>query len=274
MNDQTDLAVGTGCALSRALDTGAALTKPQDVGDTKIVVLPEGYAVHDLEKMLPTPARKRGAFVFHDSASFVAYFKKHQAASALYGSIDPPAFVAVFDDHRNDEPGWRDHTASYDCPLSREWKTWRAANKKPLRQSEFAQFVEDNLPDIVEPSGADMLEISRTLEAKKKINFASGIRLANGQQELTYEEQIEGTASKGKLQIPETFVLGIPVLEGGPRYKVTARLRYRIDSGALVMWFDLLREHKVLEDAVLAVWKEITDATQTTILNGKPDLSA
>lgn len=176
--------------------------------------------------------------------------------------------------HDQVEAGWRDHTAFYECPLSAEWKAWSKANKNLFEQAEFAQFIEDNLPDIVEPSGADMLEISRTLEAKKKINFASGIRLSNGQQELTYEEQVAGTASKGKLQIPEVFKIGIPVLEGGPRYSVQARLRYRIDGGALVMWFDLLRPHKIIEDAVLAVWKDIEAGTGTAILNGDPDLAA
>lgn len=84
-----------------------------------------------------------------------------------------------------------------------------------MQQAEFAEFIERNLPDIVEPVGADMLEISRSLQAKKKVSFASGIRLANGQTELTYEEDIQGTAAKGKLQIPEIFKIGIKVIEGG-----------------------------------------------------------
>lgn len=274
LRDGLEILNNSGSQATTLLSAGAAMAKPVPVGTTHAVVVPEGYVVQDLEKLLPQPTRKRGAFKFRDAASFVAYFKRHQLGSSLYGRIDAPRFLAVFDDHRNDEPGWRDHTATYDCPLSPEWKAWTAANKRAFKQAEFAQFIEDNLPDIVEPPGADMLEISRTLEAKKKTNFASGIRLANGQQELTYEEQIEGTASKGKLQIPETFSLGIPVLEGGPAYKVQARLRYRIEGGLLTMWYDLLRPHKIIEDAVLAVWKEIEEGTSTKILNGDPDLSA
>lgn len=116
-----------------------------------------------------------------------------------------------------------------------------------------------------------MLEISRSLEAKKKVNFASGLRLSNGQNELTYDEQISGTAAKGKLNVPELFTIGIPVLEGGIKYAVEARLRYRIaDGGRLTMWFELVRPHKIVEDAVLAVWKEIEDKTGLMIFNGKP----
>ena len=52
-------------------------------------------------------------------------------------------------------------------------------------------------------------------------------------------------------------------------HAVTARLRYRIaDQGKLTMWFDLLRPHKVLEDAVREVWHQIQTETGLTILNG------
>ena len=118
-----------------------------------------------------------------------------------------------------------------------------------------------------------MLEVSRTLEAKKKVNFASGIRLANGEVQFTYEEQIQGTAAKGQIKVPETFVLGIPVFHGGPRYHVEARLRYRIaDGGAMTMWYDLLRPHKIIEHAALEVWKEIETETGESILHGSPGL--
>ena len=159
----------------------------------------------------------------------------------------------------------------YACPLSPEWQTWRAESGQQMNQEAFAQFIEDNLPDIAIPTAAEMLEISRSLEAKKKVNFASGIRLSNGQNELTYEEEITGTAQKGKLKVPEEFQIGIPVLEGGQRYAVNARLRYRIgDGGKLTMWYELIRPHKILDDAVHAVRLEIEQGTEMPVFNGKP----
>lgn len=256
--------------LTVALNHGAAIGPVRYIDENPFFVVPEGFEVHDLGKFLDKPARKQGRAQFNDAHSFCEYFKKHQMASTIYGQKAPPKFLAVFNDHRNDEAGHRDFTATYNCPLSKEWNTWNEKNGKAMTQAMFAQFIEDNLPDIVEPAGADMLEISRTLEAKKKVNFASGIRLSNGEQELTYEETVQGTASKGKLQIPETFSLGIAVLEGGTPYKVTARLRYRIQDGNLSMWFDLLRPHKILEDAANDIWTQIEAATGQKILNGTP----
>lgn len=235
------------------------------------ILVPEGYRVHDLESTLLFPVRARGTVSLRDTDSFVAVVKDRKGVSTqLYGKLSPPSFTAVFNDTTGAlGAGWRDDRATYACPMSVEWQRWSSKNGQQMNQEAFAQFIEDNAADCVTPDAATMIEVSRTLEAKKKVNFASGIRLSNGQSELTYEETVSGTAGKGKFTVPEEFTIGIAVLEGGPKYAVVARLRYRIaDQGKLTMWFDLLRPHKVLEDAVKEVWNHIQQATALTILNG------
>ena len=246
---------------------------PADGESAPYVVVPPGHAVYGLEDLFPSPLRKRGTVVANDAASFCAVVLDQKTdGTRLYGDVNPPRFTAVFNDHFARGAGWRDHRATYACPLSPEWTIWTGANKRTMTQEAFAQFIEDNAPDCVAPDSATMIEISRTLEAKKKVNFASGIRLSNGQSELTYEEEITGTAGKGKLQIPETFQIGIAVLQGGPRYAVVARLRYRIqDKGQLVLWFDLDRPHKVIEDAARDVWDKVQADTGLKIINGRPE---
>lgn len=253
-----------------AMQLGAALCEPNIIGKTPVIVVPDDFKMLSLEAHLDTPTRKRGVTVLRDAASFIKLVTQEASlGSRIYGSSQPPKFVAVFNDGAGVEgPGWKDHRAVFDCPLSVEWKTWTDSNKKTMSQADFAQFIEDNVPDIVSPPAAAMLEISRTLEAKKKVEFASGIRLSNGQQELTYNEEIKGTAGKGKLEIPEIFSIGISVIEGGPRYQVECRLRYRIGDGSLLMWFDMLRPHKIVEDAVKDVWDQIQSQTGVDILNG------
>lgn len=257
--------------VAAAAALGAANAGIQTIDGMPFVVVPEGYKAAAIEEFLSVPARRRGNTVFRDAASFCAAVALHakEGASLLYGNPLAPSFKAVFNDHGTGAPGWRDHTATYSCPQSVEWKLWMGANKRQMNQEAFAQFIEDNAPDCVTPDAATMIEISRTLEAKKKVNFASAVRLSNGESELSYEEEISGTASKGKLKVPETFSIGIAVLEGGPRYAVHARLRYRIaDKGVLTLWYDLDRPHKVLEDAAKEVWTEIETKTGFTILNG------
>lgn len=251
---------------------GAAL-QIRRVGETSMpfVILPEGYRVEDIERSLPAPVRKRGSVALHDEKSFIAYVRGEMAPDTrLYRSLDPPQFLAVINDH-GAQADWRDYRARYTCPLSAEWKTWLAANGKKATQEEFARFIEDNLPDIVDPPGAEMLEISRTLQAKKKINFASGIRLDNGQHQLSYEEQISGSAgAKGQLRLPEEFNVGIAVFDAGERYRVQARLRYRIlEGGSLHIWYDLVRPHKLVEDALEQITGRIEAALGTVALKGE-----
>ena len=236
----------------------------------EVATLPKGYTEVSLEKYRLTPQRKTGTATMRDAASFIQYvIQEADERSRIYGSYNPPKFMAVFNDHSKSGAGWRDHRATFDCPLSVEWKTWVTSTGKQMTQEQFAQFIEDNLPDIANPPAAEMLEISRSLEAKKKVNFASGIRLSNGQNELTYTEEIQGTANKGKINVPELFTIGIQVLEGGQRYAVESRLRYRIsDGGKMAMWYELVRSHKILEDAVKEAWIDIQNKTGVGILNG------
>ena len=238
---------------------------------TPFVVTAPGHEIKSVERYGDSPARVRGTTTAADLDSFIRYSVSHSddISGELYWTASESAasFQCVFN-----APRWRDYRLIYTPAPSVEWKRWTGMNGKHNNQTDFAVFIEDNAPDIVTPSSADMIEISRSLEAKKKVNFASGIRLSNGQQELTYEEQIEGTAAKGKLQIPETFAVGIPVFVGGPRYKVEARLRYRINSGQIAMWFDLVRPHLVIEDAVQCMVAEVGEKVKLPMYRG--DLGA
>ena len=264
-----------------AIDAGMNLAAMQEVDGVQFVVLPSGATVADFEKYQITPVRKKASVKLRDLKSFTDYVNTEKTDDTrIYGAYNPPSFTAVINDH-GDLVGWRDYTVSYVCPVADEWKTWQGKNGAQMNQTDFAAFIENNLPDIASanlgtaeapvytPSAVEMLEISRSLEAKKKVNFASGVRLSNGQNELVYEEEISGTAQKGKLQVPEIFTIGIPVLEGGVMYQVQCRLRYRIaEAGKLTMWYELVRSHKILEDAVKAVWLEIEQKTELSIFNG------
>lgn len=256
------------------LNCGAALTEASRVEDTAApyVLVPSEWRREDVEDTMQFPIRKRGLAKLRDVGSFVRYYKKHAGtAGEIYGDKQDGTFVAVFNGHTAGVAGWGDHRASYACPQSKEWLTWTGKSGRSMSQVDFAQFIEDNLPDIIEPAGADMLEVSRSLEATKKVQFAQSTRLNNGANELQYEETVAGTAAKGKLQIPETFTLGIKVFEGGEPYKVQARLRYRINENkTLLMWYELVRPHKIVEAAVNDVWKQIEEQAATVIFSGYP----
>jgi uncharacterized protein YfdQ (DUF2303 family) len=237
---------------------------------TPIALLPDGVSVHDLERLLPKPTRTRQKLTVLDAESFIEYVNRFadDATAVFCNGPEGRTFSAVIDYHQPDSPAWRDHVATYRCPTSIEWGRWKENDRKRMDQATFAEFIEENVRDITQraneendPSPADMLEISRTLEAKKNITFRQGTRLDNGQVQLTYNEEIDGRAGEaGQLRIPEQFFVAVKPFLGGDAFCVPARFRYRILEGRLQMWFELVRPDKVLEEAYNAVRQKIQDA--------------
>lgn len=162
-------------------------------------------------------------------------------------------------------PGWRDFGASYLCPQSVEWVRWmknsqHAADgerKAVMTQQDFMQFMEDNLPDIIKPTSSHLLQAVHSFEAKKDVAFKSAMRLQDGSVTFAYTESINEVAQEGKLSLPEQFTILIPVFEGGTKYELDARLRYRVGNGGLKLWYELVRPHKVLEHAFNTVLDEV-----------------
>jgi hypothetical protein len=112
--------------------------------------------------------------------------------------------------------------------------------------------------------------MARTLQAKTDVDFSSAVRLNNGQVQLKYTEQIKGTYGNGNVDIPEEFTIAIPVYVGTPRVTIRARLRYRLVSGKLSIWYDLLRPSEVERNAFIGVLDTIKDGLKVNVINGEP----
>jgi hypothetical protein len=53
-----------------------------------------------------------------DVDSFIIFVKQEWTdSSRIYCDTEGGAFLAVFNDNFMDQPGWRDHTASFHCPI-------------------------------------------------------------------------------------------------------------------------------------------------------------
>ncbi len=246
-------------ALAAAVATGKPVSVDTDFPG-QYALVPEGYELHDLQEYADVPRRVTGKVALTTVKSFLAYVERFQTPGTLVlADLAGQKFKAILD-HAEDanSPGWGEHQATYHCPLGTAWKTWIKKDGNPMDQATFAQFIEDNLIDIASPSHTEILTVSKTLQAKKKVDFKSAVALNNGDVQFTYNETTD--ASAGQISVPQTFTLGIPVFEGGAPYEVTARLRYRInDEGKLAMWYDLLRPQRMVEDAFGEVEKLIRD---------------
>ena len=256
------------------LAAGTAIAIPNHMeGGGSFMVVPEGYKLEDIEKFMPAPARARGTITAETPEAFIAYYNRFvdEEASMVFACTETFTATGIIDWHEPEgDPGFAEHRVVYKAPRSDEWEIWTEANKTAMTQTEFSQFIEDNVKDIRSPAGADVLEVARQLEVKKKVEFASAERLSDGQREFTYNEEVEGSTRRGQMKIPEEFKLGIPVFINGALYEVIARLRYRIDGGQLRLWYDLLRPHEIERDAFGVVVEKIDGEVNTPVIMASP----
>lgn len=258
-----------------AIAAGAALGEvrgiPEGARQGIFTVVPKDYEVRSLEEFLPRPQRIAQNVVLHDTDSFIAYVNEFakQGVSHIFFDGEQEQFTAVLDYHEKpDTPNWCDHTATFRPRRSLEFAAWMNQNGKQMSQIEFGRFLESNAADVIEPAGAELLETALALEAKTSVTFSSAVRLATGQTQLQYDEEIRGTAKRGTLEVPEQFVLGIPIHIGGPAYKIPVRLRWRLHEGRVLFWFEIVRPHKYIDHATHEIQERIAKETSITVLAG------
>lgn len=263
-NTKTLLAAGAALSPARSIATD------KGVSSAPYVLVPDGYKVESLERLLPAPMQTRANVALQDADSFCLYWRQFKRPeSVLFADPNKRTLCAVFDYHTSEEPSWCKHTATLHCELSQEWIEWSKHSGNRKTQIEFAQFIESNLVDIVKPDSAKVLEASRSLQAKKNLRFSSSVRLEDGERQFSFEEETKGTTAKGSMRFPETLTLGIPVFLGGPMYEVLARLRYRItEENGLILWYDLHRPSHIVDDAFSVLRKDVEKRLSVAALSG------
>lgn len=251
-------------------------------GELPVLMVPNGYTakvIDNLEKHLPAPLRKTGTAKLDDLDSFVWYAKEHGSmiCCRIYTVVDYKtgalSFNAVFNDHEQEAAAWRDFNAQFAPALSLEWLRWTGKNKQLMTQSEFASFIEDNLPEIATieglPTGTDMLQLASHFEVTSEKKFKAGHRLQSGGVSIEYIDQ-EDAGTLARMQMFDKFALGMPVYFNGTAYRIDARLKYRIREGKLALWYELIRPEKIIEDAARELIEGVRSKTGMPVLFGKP----
>jgi uncharacterized protein YfdQ (DUF2303 family) len=258
------------------VDTATRATEAEELTPGKIYAFntPTGVKQFDLtgEEYSDTPKRKRGTTTVRDAGSFLSYWAKHSSdASEVYADADRLSITAVLDAHTVEEPDWGQHRLHLQLRETDAWQQWAALDGKLMDQERFAEFLEDHLPELLEPSAAEMLEIAQSIQGVAKAEFQSGTRLQSGERKLAYVETVTAKAGqKGELLIPEQFTIGLVPFEGSEGYKLTARLRYRINGGPLQLAYKLDRPADIRKTAFDDVVKAVAEQIDSPIMNGSP----
>lgn len=256
-------------AVAELLFAGQA---PQKLDPETVYLLRDAsgeHVVFDTDEYGDGPRRVRRDVQVDDLASFTDYVNRWNGGDGaeevwadepngrIVGILDPP-------------PGWACHRVTYGLKLTPEWKAWSTLSGVLLEQAAFAEFLEDHLAEIVVPSGAVMLELAQSFEATTQSTFESAQRLSDGRRALEFREEVQARAGRGTIEIPATFELGIAPWLGSDPFKVTARLRYRINSGTLSIGFKLVDPAAVLRAAFADIVKVLNESPAGQVLVGRP----
>ncbi|MFC8625653.1 DUF2303 family protein [Streptomyces anulatus] len=220
------------------------------------------------------PARKSGTTLVRDVDSFLAYFDKHgDSNTEVYADVERRTITAVLDAHTDEDARWGGHRVELHLRETSAWRAWTSMDGQLVPQGQFAEFIEDNLVDLVEPTAATMLELAESFEVTTSAEFQSSQRLDSGARKFSYVEEQTGKAGhKGDITIPATLTLALRPFEGTEPYKVIARFKYRLDKakGELRLGFKIERPGDVLAAAFADIRTLIDSDVPMAVLNGAP----
>lgn len=231
---------------------------PVEVDPAKIytVVAGDRVVAADLERYLPAPRRMAGRYSPATVPAFVAYTIRFASDASTTIWVHPTSgrIVAVIDDHDAGGPAWREHTVETRLQQTPEWIHWARLDGHMVSQVDFAEHIETGLDEIVDPDAATMLEVAQTFHAHTTAAFRSSNRLQSGEQRLQYDEEIKASAGHaGEILVPATLTLAIAPFIGETASTITARLRFRVNSGTLVLGYRLERPDQVIREALDAI---------------------
>lgn len=265
---------------SDAFAAGQSRSNVQVVDDHPFAIVAQhggGEDVQSLEHLLVRPLRKKGTVRIQDERSFVLYVNAHKVpGSSIFADPDARLVVGVLDHHTPEIegapglPGWGEHRAILQLDKTPEWKAWLQVNRKAMKQGEFAEFLEDNVGDVLSPDGADLMEVVTQLKGLKKVEFTGGVNLSNGEFDLSYSEEVTSTTSrKGKVTVPERLTLKLPLFRNDFPREVRARFRWRLNEGQISFVVVLDKPEKAEDDAMAEIMTRIKGSVAIEVLTGK-----
>lgn len=251
------------------------------------LIVPSGLKALDLEVHMPQPSRIRKTVNFTDADSFIAYVNEFKVGHAPQLFVKKNEFgmsiMCVFDYDvageivqeegkpdavRYEVPQWNSHVAVLTLTYSLDYAELREKNDKFFDQEDFAEFVEENTHLFREPTGADMFELAQDLKITTNAHFKSQRRLSNGQVQLEYIENLQGSsaATGTEVKIPTLLKMNCAIFEGLDPVDFSAAFRFRKQSNSVAFKYKLMTKLQE-RDAHEAIRSLVSSATELNPLS-------
>lgn len=257
---------------------------------------PSVHSVADMfERFRLHPERKRGTAEAQTFESFCALTNRHRTeASVIFADCDwnKPSFTTVIDYHEAAHAGradWGQHRIRYDFPLSEEWQAWIGQNGQPMKQAEFAWFLEDRVAELASPTEhekitleaqfqttvatpAQVVELSRGLSVHVDTRVKAQTVLQTGEGQIAWEESHNGADGR-PLKVPGLFMLNIAPFFMGETVRIPVRLRYRPAGQALTWFYQIYRPDLAITEHVRHCLADARAETGLPAYEGKPEMA-
>lgn len=258
-----------------AQKAGGAHTIKTDDG-REFLITPEGASSREISDehslSVTSPRYIKQAVTLQTQDSLVDYVNRYKGAdTVLFADIGSNTIVALVDYHAPEKAAHAAHRASLQLPFSEEWRLWNEISGRLRPQLEFARFIEENGADIRAPDAAELLEAVRDLQAHRKVSFVKAVRTASDNENFEYQDESKAT-TKGGIELPTKFKLGLPVYFGEPETEVFAFLRWAIDAekGGLTLGIQLHRAEHVRQAVFRQIVLGVAERTTCPAVFGRP----
>lgn len=281
----------------------AKIVEVSSAEDSKgaFLLVPKGMEALSVKRYIDEyrtePERRKGKALHRELASFIAHVNRFKDDhSAIFADRNPaqPLLVALLDYHQRGAEGaprFGEHRSVYEPALSEEWRAWAASNGHQMAQGDFAQFIEDRIGDVIQPGVANddpqlanfvtlvggsfaspskLIEISRSMAVNVDERIKQAVNLSSGTISVQYET-VHGDGRGNPLEVPNLFLIAIPVFRSGQLYRIPVRLRYRVNGGRLQWSYQLYRADKTFDHAFQEICDGAAAQTSLPLFVGTPE---
>lgn len=264
-------------AIASLATKGAQIPQTVKGGDNReFLVLPKDYTQLEITDPHGAPAKKppfvKQSVTLQATESLIEYVNRFKSDdTVLFADIYQNSIAALIDYHgAPDKAAHVAHKATMQLPFSEEWKTWTGISGKMMQQLEFARFVEENGTDVKAPAGGELLDVIRDLQARRNVSFVKAVRTATDNENFEFSDSTE-MRTKGDIEVPSKFLLGLPVYFGEPDVELYAFLRWKLDEGSLGLGVALHRAEHVRQAVFKQIVLAVGDKTSCPVVFGKAE---
>lgn len=305
MSEETSNNAALIAAMEKYCKVQGMVIKNSEGTEVNIIAAPEGQELHSVQRMLndylTKPKRLTGHSQHETLDSFIEHVNafKIEDRTVIFATHENGRLCAVYNYHTKDETSFNDHRAQYQMVASKEWKNWMDKDGRGMSQSEFAAFIEDNALDLIVPptdgakdadkaimglaktlntkyaSPSQMMELARGIKIHESASGAAAYDMQTGDTTIEYASISKASTKDGnKLAVPGMFLLGIPVVMNGDAYRIPVRLRYRMDNGRVVWFYQIYKPEKYLKDAFDDICVNAQKEAEVPLYHGSPEASS